>query len=197
MDPSWRCNPLEFYCNPGRPYQFLDQYFTPLPCNVQQPDFRPLQFGGGTNNNRFAAKENYGPQCQFVEYNNYNPPMSTEWMANPNQFDYCVPKAGCPATHIVPHTVAIVPFPAQETAQSLDLFHRKLLGLMYNLNVDRIDVLCRDMNDRFDLIEWMRQPQGWARVTKVKPYVTGCPIDTACIQDYQRRYLQGQPVVTF
>ena len=194
MDPSLQCNPTQFYCNPGRPYSFLDQYFTPLVCGVQQPDFRPLQFGGGHNNNRFAAKENYGPQCQFVDYNNFNPPMNTKWFSDANRYDCCIPKAGCPANHIVPTTVALVHFPAKGTRT--ELFHKKLLGLMYDMNIDRVDVLCQNNDDRFDLIEWLRQPQGWMRATKVKPYVTGCPVDLACMQDYQRRFLQGQAAVT-
>ena len=196
MDPSLPCNPTQFYCNPGRPYEFLDQYFTPLICGVQQPDFRPLQFGGGTNNNRFLAKENYGPQCQFVDYNNFNPPMNTKWFSDANRYDCCVPKAGCPSNYIVHNEVALVHFPPKGApAAQMQVFHHQLLGLMYDLNIDRIDVLCADLNDRFDLIEWLKQPQGWMRATKVKPYVTDCPIDEACIRDFQSRFLQGQNAV--
>ncbi len=197
MDPSLYCNPVQLYCNPGRPYQWLSHYFTPLICGVQQPDFRPLQYGGGTNNNRFAAKENYGPQCQFVFYNNFNPPMNTSWFPDHAKYDCCVPKAGCPASYIVPHTVALIHFPAKGSSPyQMQLFHRKLLGVMYDYNIDRIDVLCQDNDDRFDLIDWLKQPQGFMRATKVKPYLTGCPVDEACMQDYQRRFLQGQNAVT-
>ena len=192
MDPSLQCNPTQFYCNPGHPYSFLDQYFTPLVCGIQQPDYRPLQYGGGTNNNRFSAKENYGPQCQSVDYNNFNPPPNTKWFSDTNRYNCCVPKAGCPANHIVTTTVALIPFPAQAT----QVFHQKLLGLMYDTSIDHINVLCKDNNDRFDLIDWLKQPQGFMRATKVKAYVTGRTIDRACMQDHQQRFLQGQTVVT-
>lgn len=190
------CNPTQFYCNPSHPYQYPDQYFTPLIYNVQQADYRPLQFGAGTDNNRFQAKENYGPQCQFVNYANLNPPANTSWFGDPNRFDCCVPKAGCPASHVVPHTVVLATFPAATDALARQHFHQQLLGLMYDLRVDRVDVLCPTLDDRFDLIEWLQTPQGHAMVTKIKPYVTGCPVDTACLRDYQRRFLQGRPVLT-
>lgn len=33
-----------FTCCPGHPYSYPDYYFTPLTCQWQRPDFRPLQF---------------------------------------------------------------------------------------------------------------------------------------------------------
>lgn len=194
MDPSLNCNPVQFVCNVGRPYSFPEQYFTPLVCGVQQADFRPLQYGSGTDNNRFMAKENYGPQCQFVDYDNFNPPANTKWFSDHERYDCCIPKAGCPANYIVPYTVALIPFPPK--GSSHELFHRKLLGVLYDMSIDRVDVLCQDNDDRFDLIGWLKQPQGWMRASKVKPYVTGCPVGPACLRDYQKRFLQGQTAVT-
>lgn len=43
----------QFKCCPGRPYSFPWLYFTPLPCEWQQPDFRPIHFG---NETRFTGK---------------------------------------------------------------------------------------------------------------------------------------------
>ena len=43
----------QFKCCPGHPYSFPDKYVTPLVCQWQQPDFRPIHFG---NETRFTSK---------------------------------------------------------------------------------------------------------------------------------------------
>ncbi len=43
----------QFKCCPGHPYSYPQYYFTPLICEWQQPDFRPIHFG---NETRFTSK---------------------------------------------------------------------------------------------------------------------------------------------
>lgn len=48
----------QFKCCPGHPYSYPQYYFTPLICEWQQPDYRPIHFG---NETRFTSKT--GKNC--------------------------------------------------------------------------------------------------------------------------------------
>ena len=55
----------QFKCCPGHPYSYPQLYFTPLICEWQQPDFRPIHFG---NETRFTSKT--GNNC--IQPGNYS-----------------------------------------------------------------------------------------------------------------------------
>ncbi len=63
----------QFKCCPGHPYSYPQYYFTPLVCQWQQPDFRPIHFG---NETRYSTKTGcippachiYTPKVAVVTY---------------------------------------------------------------------------------------------------------------------------------
>lgn len=183
---SRHCNPLDMMCIPGHPYQFIDKYFTPLVCAWQQPDFRPLYFGGGVGGNtRFPAKENYGAQCDSIEY---------AWNPDPCKAAVCgARKCGNRSCYVVHEHRVVMAYGEGSTLKS---FHESLLGLLYDLKIDTVYVLCATPKQKYDLLQFMKRGQAWTRSSKLRPIVVGQPITEQCIKHYTKRFLGGESVYT-
>jgi len=184
-------------CNPEtptpcwtKPISFLDKYFTPLTCAWQQPDYRPLFFSQDT---RFSTKENYGPQIQFVDCATLNPPP---YPFDPRKYDFCLNKAGAPATHVVPDPVVAIMLMDGDSPS----FRRNLLGILSAVHVDKVHVIYTAPGLDVSLARILSTPPYYQWATKAVPYFAGSLGEYGvtkqnALQSYQQRFLAGKQVI--
>lgn len=145
----------QFKCCPGHPYSFPWLYFTPLPCEWQQPDFRPIHFG---NETRFTGKTG----------NN------------------CVP----PGKHRYTTRVAVAAFSAGNAEMA-----ERIRSLARDLSIDRIYVVTTSRECSRDFIREFEKDFR-VRSKVVRPYVRRTN-DRTGLEDFARRYLQGEITAVF
>jgi len=164
----------------GHPYFVLPYHFDDLPCNWQQPDFRPIHFADQT---RFPSKEMYGSQCPvgITLSQDKVPPKIC-----------CVPKCGCPATHVMPFPHNTATFAIYSTSQPTDW--NKLKSLLCNKNVDVVKVMCEGTEARMTLQRFLNccqteDPGVWMLRGKADAVVFRPPMTPSLISSYMNRYM--------
>jgi len=183
MECTSKCRPacrMELDLLAGHPYSLLPYHFQDLPCNWQQPDFRPIYFADQT---RFPSKEMYGSQCPvgITLSQDKVPPRVC-----------CVPNCGCPATHVVPFLQNTAVFPLYVHGPPTDW--DKLKRLLCNENIDNVRVMCEGTEARMGLQRFfeccrIQDPRVWKLRGKADAVVCRPPMTPSQISSYMNRFM--------
>jgi hypothetical protein len=173
--PPLKCpsvNPFKMCC-PGHPYSYPEWYFTPLPTNWQQPDFRPLQFAQET---RFSSKDGCLPTFECCS------PGPDDPLGESYRLGYYQDS----------HNTIVTAWKSNDQ-KSDDL----ILQLMQDPLADKVYVLVKDDKDRQAFIAKFRMMKTIGKFRPILPvcesdFGSSCTINSQSIKDFAKRYLNGQ-----